>query len=141
MAQSQERLSGRCNCGAVRYILTAAPLAVAACHCSNCRRQSGAAFSVNLIARADAMEIEGALSAYLDADTESGQPVERQFCGACGSPIRSVPQASPKIVAVKAGTLDQPEAFAPGMHIWTSSALPWVQIPPDLPRFEKGPKV
>lgn len=140
MAESQGPLSGGCNCGAVRYTLAAPPFAVVACHCSNCRRQSGAAFSVNLVVRADAMEVEGDLTTYVDQDTESGQPVERQFCGACGSPIRSVPRSSPMIVAVKAGTLDKPQEFAPGMHIWTSSALPWVTIPADLPRFEKGPK-
>lgn len=139
MAESQGPLSGGCNCGAVRYTLSARPFAVAACHCVNCRRQSGAAFSVNLVVRADAMKVDGDLRTFVDADTESGQPVERQFCGACGSPIRSVPRASPMIVAVKAGTLDEPDAFPPAMHIWTSSALPWVTIPADLPKFAKGP--
>ena len=43
------------------------------------------------------------------------------------------------MIALKAGTLDAPEAFAPVMHIWTRSALPWAAIPEDLPRFEKGP--
>lgn len=139
MAERQDSFSGGCNCGAVRYRIDGKPFAVAACHCVNCRRQSGAAFSVNLVVRADAMQVEGELGTYVDSDTESGQPVERQFCAGCGSPIRSVPRASPNIVAVKAGTLDAPQAFAPAMHIWTSSALPWVTIPSDLPRFDKGP--
>ena len=135
----QQTLSGGCNCGAVRYALAGAPLAVIACHCTSCRRQSGAAFSVNLIVRADAMSVEGGLASYMDPDTESGAPIQRQFCAACGSPIRSVPTAAPKMIALKAGSLDAPEAFAPAMHIWTRSALPWVTIPDGLPRFEKGP--
>jgi hypothetical protein len=133
-------LTGGCNCGAVRYAITGAPMAVAACHCTSCRKQSGAAFSVNLIVRASAMSVEGELASYLDPDTESGAPIDRQFCAACGSPIRSVPTAAAKVVAVKAGGLDDPAPFAPQMHIWTRSALPWVSIPEGLPRFDKGPQ-
>ena len=135
----QGTLRGGCNCGAVRYEIAAPPLAVIACHCTSCRRQSGAAFSVNLIVRADKMSVDGALASWMDPDTESGAPIERQFCAQCGSPIRSIPTAAPKMIALKAGTLVAPEAFAPQMHIWTRSALPWTAIPDGLPRFEKGP--
>lgn len=135
----QTVLRGGCNCGAVRYEIASKPLAVIACHCTSCRRQSGAAFSVNLVVRADTMTVEGELASWLDPDTESGAPIQRQFCGTCGSPIRSVPTAAPKMIALKVGTLDAPEAFAPVMHIWTRSALPWATIPDGLPRFEKGP--
>lgn len=135
----QGALTGGCNCGAVRYEIAGAPLAVIACHCTSCRRQSGAAFSVNLVVRADKMRVDGALASWMDPDTESGAPIERQFCAQCGSPVRSVPTAAPKMIALKAGTLDAPEVFAPQMHIWTRSALPWVAVPDGLPRFEKGP--
>jgi len=133
-----ETLSGSCNCGAVRYTIASAPLVVAACHCTSCRRQSGSAFSVNLVVRASSMSVDGELASWIDDDTESGEPLAREFCGHCGSPIRSVPSAAPTFVAVKAGTLAEPERFAPTMHIWTRSALPWVVIPDDLPSFEKG---
>ncbi|MDX2335746.1 GFA family protein [Brevundimonas vesicularis] len=135
-----QALSGGCNCGAVRYRLEGPPMVVAACHCTRCRKQSGAAFSVNLIVRASTMTVEGDLAQHLDADTQSGAPVSREFCAACGSPIRSVPQANPKLIAVKAGTLDEPGGFAPAMHIWTRSALPWVEIPASLPQFPMGPQ-
>lgn len=141
MGEENTGLKGGCNCGAVRYEISGAPLAVAACHCTNCRKQSGAAFSVNLIVRAGAMSVEGELASYQDLGEDSGAPLAREFCAACGSPIRSIPSASLKMVAIKAGTLDAPGAYAPQMHIWTQSALPWVTIPEDLPRFEKGPQV
>jgi hypothetical protein len=131
--------TGRCNCGAVRYTLASSPLTVAACHCTQCRRQSGAAYSVNLIVRASAMEVVGDLASWEDSDTESGAPLSREHCGKCGSPIRSVPSASPKLIAVKSGTLDDPSAFAPAMHIWVQSKLPWVTIPDGIPTFQRGP--
>lgn len=133
------KLTGGCNCGAVRYVLSAPPLAVAACHCANCRKQSGAAYSVNLVVRASTLSVEGELAAFSDTDTESGAPVERQFCRACGSPIRSLPAATPKIAAVKAGTLDDAGTYAPQVHIWTRSKLPWVELPAGAVQFEQGP--
>lgn len=132
-------IEGGCNCGAVRYRLSGAPMAVAVCHCSNCRRQSGSAFSVNVVVRDDAMHVSGKLTTWEDPDTESGQPVLRQFCATCGSPIRSLSATSPKLAIVKAGTADDPGQFVPAIHVWTSSALPWVDIPAGLPQFARNP--
>lgn len=136
MADGQ--MSGGCNCGAIRYVIDAPPMAVAACHCTQCRRQSGAAYSVNLIVRASSMTIAGDLATWQDVDTASGAPLAREYCRTCGSPIRSVPSATPKYVAVKAGTLDDPAPFAPALHIWTRSKLPWVELPAGLPAFAEG---
>jgi hypothetical protein len=131
-------VEGGCNCRAIRYRLTGAPLVVAVCHCTNCRRQSGSAFSVNIVVRAEAMDMTGDLTTYEDGDTESGSPVLRQFCARCGSPIRSLSAASPKIAIVKAGTADDPGGFVPAMHVWTETALPWVEIPAGLPQFPRN---
>lgn len=132
-------LNGGCNCGAVRYSLKGKVLGVAACHCTNCRKQSGSAYSVNMVVRASDMQLDGELTTFADHETESGKPVSREFCATCGSPIRSVPEATPGIVVVKVGTLDAPEPFAPKVHIWTRSALPWANIPTDAITFERGP--
>jgi hypothetical protein len=50
MNEAKDVLLGGCNCGAVRFEIVGEPMTVAACHCTTCRRQSGSAFSVNLIA-------------------------------------------------------------------------------------------
>ena len=140
MTDELSPITGGCNCGAVRYTISSAPLAVIACHCTSCQKQSGAAHSVNLIVRASAMTIEGDLSRFDDPDTASGSPIGREFCGACGSPIRSVPSAKPKVIAVKAGTVDEPAEYAPTMHIWMRSALPWVILPEGMPRYQTEPQ-
>ncbi len=86
------------------------------------------------------MAVTGDLATWTDRDTESGKPVDRQFCGTCGSPIRSVIVSAPGIYAVKAGTLDEPQTHAPTLHVWLASALPWAaaMIPGDVPQFDKG---
>lgn len=136
---SIDAIEGGCNCGAIRYALEAEPLAVAVCHCSRCRRQSGSAFSVNLVMKEADVAMKGVLATFDDPESESGLPVRREFCGTCGSPIRSIATAQPGIVIIKAGTLDEPAKVAPGLHVWTCSALPWFDIPDAMPRFERNP--
>lgn len=133
-------IEGGCNCGAVRYRIEGLPLAVAACHCTRCRRQSGSAFSVNLVVLEAAMTVSGALSSFKDEDTTSGEPVYREFCGTCGSPIRSLLSSPAGLVAVKAGTLDDAGSFAPYLHVFTRSKLAWFDIPASVPQFETNPE-
>jgi hypothetical protein len=52
-------LTGRCQCKGVVYKITSAPLAVYACHCTECQRQSGSAFSLSLLAERSAVVVEG----------------------------------------------------------------------------------
>ena len=89
-------LQGRCLCGQFSYESSAAPLATMICHCKNCQRQGGAAFSVNVVVPADAVTTKGALKSFLDK-ADSGNTVERQFCAECGSPIFSLLSANPGI--------------------------------------------
>lgn len=137
---SDTTVQGGCNCGSIRYTIPAKPLTVVACHCRNCQRQSGSAYSVNLIVKAKDMSVEGELALYTDNDTNSGNPVLRKFCGKCGSPIRSEAGSAPGIYVVKAGTLDDPAPYEPRAQLWTCTALPWVTIPEEQPKFEKEPE-
>lgn len=131
-------IEGGCNCGAIRYRAEGAPVVVAQCHCTNCRKQSGSAFSVNLLFKKDAVSHDGDLTVYEDKDTLSGNPVLRKFCGRCGSPIFSETTDGRGMLVVKAGTLDDPAPFAPAVSIWTATALPWVTLPEGQMKFEQN---
>ena len=131
-------IEGGCNCGAVRYRVDGDPMVVAQCHCRNCQRQSGSAFSTNLLVKAVNVTTTGDLTTYVDKDTLSGDPMLRKFCGHCGSPILSEFSNGSGMVVVKAGTLDDPAPFVPGVSVWTSSALPWVQLPEGQHTFERN---
>jgi hypothetical protein len=117
---------GGCLCGAIRYRFAAAPLATAVCHCTNCRKQGGGAYSVNVVIPAAAFEQTGETKVFTDRG-DSGNAVWRHFCPACGSPIVSLLEAAPPITIVKAGTLDRPDAFTPDSEVFCDSALAWVQ--------------
>jgi hypothetical protein len=123
-------MSGRCQCGNISYELTGDLLATAVCHCSHCQRQSGGAFSVNLIAFESQLAVSGELSTFEDRG-ENGDAVYvlRRFCGTCGSPIVSVLTDGNGIIAVKAGTLDDTSNVKPTVEAWCSHKQPWVNLP------------
>jgi hypothetical protein len=123
-------MTGQCLCGQVSYELTGDLIATAVCHCRHCQRQSGGAFSVNLIAHESQLAVNGELSTFEDRG-EHGDAVYvlRRFCGACGSPIVSVLTGANGIIAVKAGTLDDVSGVQPMVEAWCEHRQPWVNLP------------
>jgi hypothetical protein len=124
------QLTGRCLCGSVTYELTGAPFATVVCHCDHCQRQSGGAFSVNLLALGEQLDIAGELQTYEETD-EQGDTVyvRRRFCGSCGSPIVSELVQAGGTVAVKAGSLDDRSTVLPTVEVWCVDRQPWVSLP------------
>lgn len=122
--------TGRCLCGAVTYELSGDLIATAICHCDHCQRQSGGAFSVNLVAHESQLAINGELTTYEERG-ERGDAVyvRRRFCGSCGSPIVSELAMSAGVVAVKAGTLDDRSTVQPTVEVWCVDRQPWVSLP------------
>jgi hypothetical protein len=123
-------MTGRCLCGQASYELSGDLIATAVCHCDHCQRQSGGAFSVNLIAHESQLAVSGELSTFEDRG-EHGDAVYvlRRFCGSCGSPIVSVLTGANGIIAVKAGTLDDKSQVAPTVEAWCEHRQPWVHLP------------
>ena len=117
---------GGCLCGAIRYKVVGEPLMVAICHCVNCQRNSGSAFSVNVVFPGGALTTTQGTPAVYDDKGDSGEVVRRTFCGTCGTPLESRSVYSYPVSAVlKAGTFDNPGAFVPDSELYCISALPW----------------
>ncbi|MEP6875226.1 MAG: GFA family protein [Burkholderiales bacterium] len=133
-----EEAQGGCLCGAVRYRARTAAARTMVCHCRACQKQSGSAFSVSLVVARDAIDVTGATSVF-EQPGDSGQAVQRHFCGQCGSPVINTLSARPGVVVVRAGTLDDPTWLAPRVHIWCDNAQPWVAIPDADTRFARAP--
>src|SRR4051794_23968686 len=102
------KLDGRCLCGAVEYSCEADPLFMAVCHCRDCQRQTGSAFSVVVGAPEQAFELQGELAEHVTVGDDHGRNVHRRFCPACGSPVLTQSEGLPGVVVIKAGTLDDP---------------------------------
>lgn len=126
---------GRCACGEVRYRLTAEPLFVHCCHCSNCQRQTGSAFVVNLLIEADHVELTAGEPQAVDVPRDDGSAQRIFRCPTCQVALFSE-YGRPEVRFVRAGTLDDPSTVAPDVHIFTRSKAPWVALPDSVPAFE-----
>ena len=127
-------MEGGCSCGAVRYRLASEPLFVHCCHCLNCQRQTGSAFVINLLIEADRVEVAGEPRA-VDVPRDDGSVQRISRCPLCHVAVFSE-YGRPEVSFVRAGTLDDPSAVEPDVHIYTRSKLPWVTLPADVPAFE-----
>jgi hypothetical protein len=134
------KLDGRCMCGSITYSCDADPVATAVCHCTECQRQTGTAFSVVVGLPVDALKVEGdTLAMFKTVGEAQDSETERNFCSACGSPIFSLSSALPDLVWLKAGTLDDTSWLEPQVEVWGRSAQPWVEQAEGRPRVETVP--
>ena len=128
--------SGSCSCGAVRFRMKSAPMFVHCCHCKDCQRQTGSAFVLNALIEADRVEILSGAPEPITMPTESGLPHDIYRCAKCQIAVWSTYGGRTKIRFVRVGTLEDPAALPPDVHIYTRSKLPWVTLPPGVPAFE-----
>ncbi len=129
-------LTGRCQCGAIRYEIRAEPMAMYHCHCPRCRRASGASFATNLMVRSEDFRLVAGAEALAAFESSPGK--RRHFCARCGSPIYSHSQATSQLVSVRCGTLDGDPGVRPRAHIFVGSKSPWYEIRDDLPQRAEG---
>jgi hypothetical protein len=119
-------LTGGCQCGAVRYEITAEPLTVVACHCKECQKQSASAFGMTVMVPRVALTITRGEPRYWERTADSGNVVGAAFCETCGGRLYHVP-SNKALLNIKAGTLDDASWISPVAHIWTETAQPWLR--------------
>ena len=127
--------AGGCHCGAVRYEMTAEVAHHALCHCTDCRKASGAPATAWAMAAADQVTITGEPVTY--ASSEHGR---RMFCGACGTSLFYTNEVVfPGMIDVQSATLDDPDAIPLQAQIQTAERIGWMTHLGDLPEFERYP--
>ncbi len=137
-----KNLEGGCACGAVRYELTASPLIVHACHCRDCQRLTGSAFVINIWIERKFVAAGPVVPKSFRLSGGSGKHHDVFFCETCGTYLWSCYRGAPgDDLFVRAGTLDDPKAVTPDVHIFTRSKLPWLDLPRDVPAFKSFYKV
>lgn len=129
---------GGCACRSVRYEVSADPIAVMNCHCRACQYASGGGYTTAVVVPRGTLTVTKGTPKSHASTGDSGGRVVRMFCGACGSPLFSEPEAGPFQV-VKAASMDDPSRLVIGGALYTSEAQPWAHIDPDKMQFEKMP--
>lgn len=127
-------IEGGCDCGAVRYRMESAPLFVHCCHCRWCQRETGASFALNAMIESGRVAELGIAPELVDTPSASGRGQAIARCPACRVALWShYSGAGPLLKFVRVGTLDDPDALPPDIHIFTASKQPWVVLPGDVP--------
>jgi hypothetical protein len=128
-------IEGRCYCGAAAFEVRG-PFAYALnCHCSQCRRVTGAAFkSFAGVARERLRVTRGEMLVVGDAAANHDC-----HCARCGSWLFSVVRDG-AFAHVAMGALEGDPGIRPTAHIFVGSKAPWFEITDDLPRFEGFPE-
>jgi hypothetical protein len=134
-ASSVPILRGKCLCGAVHYEVEDQFGYSLNCHCSNCRRATGAAFKPFAgIERGKFKISDGAQDLF----TFGEESAHDAHCGKCGSLLYSLVQEA-AFVHVTLGTLIDSPSIRPSAHIFVGSKAPWFTITDDLPQYDELP--
>jgi hypothetical protein len=127
-------LKGGCFCGRIRYETTAAPFHETNCHCSICRRTSGAPFVTWFsVPRSEFRLVSGEPARF-----ESTAAATRSFCPHCGTALTFEHGDFPDEIDVTTCSLDRPELVPPKDHTWTSSKVTWLELPNELPEYAES---
>lgn len=125
--------SGGCQCGAVRFTTTGAPVRAMACHCVTCKQRTGAAYGIGIYFRDEQVVFNDApRGTYRFHSDESGRWVSNEFCPSCGSAVSWTLEMRPGLRAIAGGSFDDPDWFTLQAHIWTRSARSDMHYPPGM---------
>ena len=130
-------ITGSCLCGRVRYAIEGEIGPALNCHCSMCRKMTGAAFRSRVaVPRKNFRWLKGEdlLTAYV-----SSPGTTRTFCKFCGSTLVSLFDDNSETLGLAMGTLDDDPGIRPTLHVFVGSKAPWFEITDRLPQFDTFP--
>lgn len=136
MGETRDLLTGSCLCGGVRFEISGRVSPIGQCHCSRCRKVSGAASGAILYTAVGSLEWRAGQEQIRRFVLPDGSGWGTDFCDTCGSPL---PRLHPngKIYFVPAGLLDRDPGVRVERHIFVGSRAPWDEIGGSALQFEE----
>jgi hypothetical protein len=125
---------GGCLCSAIRFRISGEPVDSCICHCSTCRRASGAPTVAWLTFDRGQVKILTGVPRIF----RSSQGVVRQFCGGCGSALFYETIASPTTIDITTVSLDNPNLFPPTLEVWLEHRLAWQSGGRPLAQYQRS---
>lgn len=134
-------LRGSCLCGAVRWQVDGPVSPVECCHCTRCRKASGAACLPMVAARTRDFrftEGEGSVRVFALPVRQRPPAYRRSFCDRCGSLVPGLDPDAARL-ELPAGALDDDPGTRTLQHIYTDLAAAWYVFSDGLPRHPRHP--
>ncbi len=130
-------MKGRCLCGAIEYQAEGPSHGNSICHCHSCQRSAGA----HAVAWAMFPRDNVSVSKGTPATHQSSKTTKRSFCAECGTSLFCEATYIADYIDITIATLDDPNAFPPSEHIWTSHAAAWSAEANTLPQHPEWPPI
>jgi hypothetical protein len=124
--------NGTCQCGQLQVTCEGEPRRVSLCHCVDCQRRTGSAFSIAAFYDRGSVTCKGTSSAFT-RDSASVRPVTFYFCNQCGSNVYWEPARMPDLIGVAVGAFGAPDFPRPEQSVWTKDKHAWVSLPDGIP--------
>ena len=133
------RVHGSCHCEKLAFEADIDPGKVGVCHCTDCQKLTGSAFSTFVpVPKAAFRLLRGEPKIYVKT-AESGNRRAQVFCPECGTRVYASALDDPQVFNVRLGTVAERAALEPRVQVWCRSALPWVTELGAIKQFPKQP--
>lgn len=130
---------GGCSCGEIRFEIQSEPALVYACHCTDCQRWSGTAFTMGLLINRASFSLTAGEPTSYPVKLASDNIANGCMCNSCGTRLWRVGRKNTDLFIIRAGTLDQTSWLRPDAHVWTRSAQRWLVLPEYSVIYETQP--
>jgi hypothetical protein len=124
----------------VRIECQGAPRKISMCHCADCQRRTGSAFSIAVFYEGASVRVVSGTLAVFERLAANGFKVLFHFCSRCGSNVMWEPRRLPDLIGIAAGAFADPNFPRPEQSVWTKDKHAWVSLPEDMPCFETNPR-
>jgi hypothetical protein len=118
---TEVRLTGGCQCGAVRYALLKQPERPSICYCRMCQKSSGNVFAAWAGVEPDYFEFTRGKWSVFESSEEGG----RTFCPNCGTPL-GWQNPDKSWICITIGSLDHPELVRPNRVYGEEGRIHWI---------------
>ena len=124
-----------CPCGALAAVVAGDPVRVSICHCLECKRRTGSAFSYNAHWPEDKVSVSGDIATWRRT-TEAGFFCEYDFCPTCGTTVVYRIQRRPGVISIPAGAFADPDFPEPTVSVYGERRHKWCVLATEGPLQE-----
>lgn len=128
--------NGSCLCGNVVFTVTKFAEQMAHCHCVDCRKFHGAAFST--FGQASTSDVYWSTGQEQLTTFVADNGSKRQFCSHCGCSMTFQSANHSETIEIALATLDNNETLIPDAHVFVESKVRWLTIDDSLPKYARN---
>ena len=129
------KILGKCLCGSITIHCTNEPVKTVNCHCTMCRKVSGAAYSTFAMFLKNHVRVMGNSETHFSSSTLA----TRSFCSKCGSNTQFNYAGKHEYVYLPVGLFNSAVAIHPQENWYASTKLHWISDCNNLPEYEELP--